>query len=65
MDIKRKITDEEKNILYKVADEFQTIGKSNIQCPRCEGKLEFIGNMSAYRIWCDNSCGIIFTVRGI
>lgn len=64
MDIK-KITDEEKETLYKVADEYQQKGIITDDCPRCGGKLIYIGNNSSYRITCQNKCGIVFTVRGI
>lgn len=60
-----KISEEEKEILYKAADEYQTTGIINITCPRCNGILKYIGNMSSYRIFCENQCGIIFNVRGI
>lgn len=64
MDIK-KITENEKNILYKAADEYQKGGKIKQLCPHCQGQLKYMGNMSSYRIMCENNCGIIFNVRGI
>lgn len=64
MDIK-KISEEEKKVLYKVADEYQAGGIIRRTCPRCNGKLKYIGNMSSYRIFCQNQCGIVFNVRGI
>ena len=64
MDIS-KISEDEKTVLYKVADEYQTTGIINTICPRCNGKLKYIGNKSSYRIFCENKCGIFFTVRGI
>ena len=64
MDIK-KITENDINILYKAADEYQTSGKIKQICPRCQGKLKYMGNMTSYRIKCENNCGIIFNVRGI
>ena len=64
MDIKR-ISENEKAVLYKVADEYQTNGVIIRSCPRCNGKLKYIGNKSSYRIYCENECGIIFNVRGI
>ena len=64
MDIK-KISNEEKKVLYKVADEYQKKGIVTEVCPRCGGKLVYIGNKSSYRISCENKYGIVFTVRGI
>lgn len=64
MDIK-KITEEEKSVLYIVADEYQDNGVIKQICPRCGGKLQYIGNRSSYRIFCERECGIIFNVRGI
>lgn len=64
MDI-NKVTEKEMEILYMAADEYQANGIINITCPRCNGKLKYLGNMSSYRILCENQCGIIFSVRGI
>ncbi len=64
MDIER-ITEDEEKVLYKAADEYQINGVIKEPCPRCNGKLKYIGNMSSYRIYCENQCGIIFNVRGI
>ena len=64
MDIK-KISENEKKILYKAADEYQTSGIIRQNCPRCNGKLQYIGTMSSYRIFCENRCGIVFNIRGI
>ena len=64
MDIKN-FSENEKAVLYKAADEYQTSGTIKQTCPRCRGKLQYIGNMSSYRISCINQCGIIFNVRGI
>ena len=64
MDTKR-ITEKEEMILFKAADEYQTNGVIKELCPRCNGKLKYIGNMSSYRIFCENQCGIDFGLRGI
>ena len=64
MDIK-KISEDEKAVLYKAADEYQANGVITGICPRCSGRLQYIGNRSSYRIYCENECGIIFNVRGI
>lgn len=64
MDIKR-ISEDEKAVLYKAADEYQANGVIIRSCPRCGGQLQYIGNKSSYRIYCENECGIIFNVRGI
>lgn len=60
-----KISEEEKSKLFKVANEYQERGIIVEDCPRCNGKLKYIGNTSSYRIYCENQCGIIFNVRGI
>lgn len=64
MDIK-KISEDERMILYRAADEHQANGIIKQICSRCSGKLQYIGNRSAYRMFCENDCGIIFNVRGI
>ncbi len=64
MDI-NKISEDEKEVLYISADEYQTNGVIKQICPRCGGELRYTGNRSSYRIYCENKCGIIFNVRGI
>ncbi len=64
MDI-NEISEDEIQVLYEAADEFQENGIVKVRCPRCNGKLKYIGNMSSYRIFCENACGIVLNVRGI
>lgn len=64
MDFK-KLSEDEKEYLFKVADEYQASGIIKISCPRCGGKLNYIGNMSSYRIFCEEQCGVVLNVRGI
>ena len=64
MDIK-KISEDDEMALYKAAEEYQTSGIIKRTCPRCGGKLQYIGNMSSYRIYCEKQCGIVFDLRGI
>lgn len=64
MDI-NKISENEMKILFKAADEYQTNGTIQELCPRCNGKLKYIGNMSSYRIYCERECGILLNIRGI
>lgn len=59
MDI-NKISEDEKTILYKVANEYQTTGTINTTCPRCNGNLKYIGNKSSYQIICEDKCGLFF-----
>lgn len=61
----KKITDEEKQILYMVAEQYQEMGTITNACPRYGGKLIYSGNDISYRIMCENECGIVFSVRGI
>lgn len=61
----KKITDEEKQILYMVAEQYQEKGTITNTCPRCGGKLIYAGNDISYRIMCENKCGIVFSIRGI
>ena len=61
MDIK-KISVDEKAVLYMAADEYQANGVIKQFCPRCGGKLRYIENRSSYRIYCENECGIIFNL---
>lgn len=60
-----KISEEEEEFLYQVADEYHEKGISTKVCPRCGGKLTYIGNCSSYRISCENNCGILLSIRGI
>lgn len=64
MDIK-KLSEEEEEFLYQVADEYQEKGIITKVCPRCGGKLTYIGNNSSYRISCENNCGTLLSMRGI
>lgn len=61
----KKISENEEAVLYKAADEYQISGVIKQTCPRCNGKLKYIGNMSSYRIFCEKQCGIVFDIRGI
>lgn len=60
-----KISEDERGVLFRAADEYQTNGIIKTPCPRCSGKLQYRGNMSSYRISCENQCGIMLNVRGI
>ncbi len=62
---KQKLTEEEEEILYQVATEFQDKGFTNTHCPRCKGKLLYQGNFSGYRIICEENCGVVINCRGI
>lgn len=64
MDI-NEITEKEMRILFEAAEEYQTNGIIQEPCPRCHGKLRYIGNMSSYRIYCESECGILLDVRGL
>lgn len=61
----KKISENEEAVLYKAADEYQISGVIKQTCPRCNGKLKYIGNMFSYRIFCEKQCGIVFDIRGI
>ena len=56
---------DEETKISKAVWEFQTNGVTEELCPRCNGKLKFIGNMSSFRIFCENQCGIDYGLRGI
>lgn len=64
MDIKRDLTEEEEEIIFKAIDEFREYGKTSISCPTCYGKLEYVGNNSSFRVLCEN-CGMVYSLRGI
>ena len=38
----KKITDKEKQIIYRVAEQYQEKGTITNACPRCGGKLTYI-----------------------
>ena len=60
-----KISEAEKAVLYTAAAVYQADGVIKQICPRCGGRLQYIGNRSSYRIYCEKECGILFHVRGI
>lgn len=64
MDIK-KMSEEEEEFLYDAADEYQETGVITRVCPRCGGKLAYIGNNSSYRIICEDNCGVLLSIRGL
>lgn len=63
----KELSETELSVLYRAAEEFQTKGVITQTCPRCSGKLQYIGNRTSYRIFCENEsiCGIWDSVRGI
>ena len=65
MDIKKKFTNYELEIIELASEQFGLTGKIDVACPRCSGKL--IGNRIAtsYSIECENKCGIKATMRGL
>lgn len=64
MDIKRDLTEQEEEIIFKAVDEFREYGKTEIVCPICNGKLEYVGNNSSFSVLCEQ-CGNIYSLRGI
>lgn len=64
MGIKRDLTEEEEEIIFKAVDEFREYGKTSISCPICSGKLEYVGNNSSFGVLCEN-CGMVYSLRGI
>lgn len=64
MDIKRDLSEQEESIIYKAIDAFREYGKTDIACPICNGKLEYVGNNSSFTLLCEN-CGEIYSLRGI
>lgn len=64
MAIKRDLTEQEEEAIYRAVDEFREHGRMDITCPICNGKLEYVGNYSSYSILCQN-CGNILSLRGI
>lgn len=63
----KELSKSEEAILYKVVEEYQENGVIKQNCPRCNGKLHYIGNKISYRISCENEskCGIWLSIRGI
>lgn len=65
MDIEKKFTEYELEVLDKAEEEFGLTGKTEEVCPRCSGKLICTKVSTSYSIECVNKCGIKLTVRGI
>lgn len=57
--------EKEEEFLYNVADEYQKTGFITKVCPRCGGKLTYVGNNSSYRIICEDNCGVLLSIRGL
>lgn len=57
--------EKEEDFLYNVADEYQETGFITKVCPRCGGKLTYVGNNSSYRIICEDNCGVLLSIRGL
>ncbi len=64
MDIERNLSTQEEKIIFKAIDDFQKYGKTEMKCPICKGKLNYIGNNLSFAISCEN-CEIIYSLRGI
>ena len=64
MDIKRNLTKQEEEIVFRAIEEFSEYGKTDIVCPICNGKLAYEGGYSSFRVLCEN-CGSIYSLRGI
>ena len=64
MGIKRELTAQEEEVIYKASDDFQDYGKTEILCPICQGELKYIGNNASFAISCEH-CGIIYSIRGL
>lgn len=59
------ITDDEERVFYKAVDEIQKSGQTSIKSTRCKKLLIYQGNVSAYRISCEDKNCIRLIVRGI
>lgn len=59
-----QLSDDQENILYLAADEYETNGVIYQICPLCGGKLYFKGTSVSYQISCEK-CGILQSIRGI
>lgn len=62
---KKKTTEAERNVLYKAVEDFCKKGGTDIACPRCGKKLMFQGNLTSYRIFCEDRECISLTARGL
>ncbi|GIO86758.1 hypothetical protein J25TS5_36900 [Paenibacillus faecis] len=65
MESNRKTTEAERNVLYKAVEDFCTKGDTDLVCPRCSKKLMFQGNLTSYRIFCEDRECISLTARGL
>ena len=61
------LTDAEMLVMFRAAEEFQTKGVTTQTCPRCNGKLHYIGAGNSYSLFCENKsiCGFWESIRGI
>lgn len=41
-------------MLYKAVEDFCTKGDTDLVCARCSKKLMFQGNLTSYRIFCED-----------
>lgn len=64
MDIKRQLSEQEEELIFKAIDDFREHASTEIKCPICQGNLKYTGNNSSFSIICDN-CGILYSLRGI
>ena len=64
MGIRRDLTEQEEEIIYKAIDELREYGATDIMCPICSGRLGYVGTYSSFSVMCEN-CGNIYSLRGI
>ena len=64
MDIKRDLTEQEEEIIYRAINEFQKYGRTDIGCPICSRRINYVGNNSSFSILREK-CGNIYSLRGI
>lgn len=65
MDINKKFTEYELEVLDIAEEQFGFTGKTDVSCPRCGGKLIYNSVSTSYSIECENKCGIRMEVRGL
>ena len=60
----KNISIEEARILDGTNEDFFTTGKTDVKCPRCEGRIIMTRYGSSYTIGCEDCC-IKLAYRGI
>ena len=59
------ITKQEHDILMAALYEFDTVGKTDLRCPRCDGEVVYKKAGTKDMIYCSENCGAAAMLIGI